>query len=66
MRLGEKTAIDVPVISTGAISLDIALGVGGIPRGRVIEIFGPEASGKTTLALYVLAEAQRVGGRWHS
>jgi recombination protein RecA len=63
MRLGEKTGLEVPAISTGAISLDIALGVGGIPRGRVIEIFGPEASGKTTLALHVLAEAQRAGGQ---
>jgi recombination protein RecA len=63
MRLGEKTGLEVPAISTGALSLDIALGVGGIPRGRVIEIFGPEASGKTTLALHVLAEAQRAGGQ---
>jgi len=63
MRLGEKTGIEVPAISTGAVSLDIALGVGGIPRGRVIEIFGPESSGKTTLALHVLAEAQRAGGQ---
>ena len=63
MRLGEKTAVDVPVISTGAISLDIALGTGGIPRGRVTEIFGPESSGKTTLALHILAEAQKAGGQ---
>lgn len=63
MRLGEKSGIEVPAISTGAVSLDIALGVGGIPRGRVIEIFGPEASGKTTLALHVLAEAQKAGGQ---
>ncbi|MDD3726364.1 MAG: recombinase RecA, partial [Candidatus Ratteibacteria bacterium] len=63
MRLGEKTAVEVPVISTGAISLDIALGAGGIPRGRVIEIFGPESSGKTTLALHIIAEAQKAGGQ---
>ncbi|MBN1445968.1 MAG: recombinase RecA [Candidatus Omnitrophica bacterium] len=63
MRLGEKTGVDVPVISTGAISLDIALGTGGIPRGRVTEIFGPESSGKTTLALHILAEAQKAGGQ---
>lgn len=63
MRLGEKKIIEVEVIPTGAISLDIALGVGGIPRGRVIEIFGQEASGKTTLALHVLAEAQKLGGQ---
>ncbi len=63
MRLGEKTAIEVPAIPTGAISLDIALGVGGIPRGRVVEIFGPESSGKTTLALHILAEAQKAGGQ---
>ena len=63
MRLGEKTNMDIPVIPTGAISLDIALGVGGIPRGRVTEIFGPESSGKTTLALHVLAESQKLGGQ---
>jgi recombination protein RecA len=63
MRLGSDVqAKDVPIISTGAISLDIALGIGGIPRGRVSEIFGPESSGKTTLALHVIAEAQRGGG----
>jgi predicted ATP-dependent serine protease len=63
MRLGaEATAFDVPVISTGSISLDAALGVGGIPCGRVMEIFGPEASGKTTLALHVIAGAQKAGG----
>jgi recombination protein RecA len=63
MRLGaEAAAYAVPVISTGAISLDAALGVGGIPRGRVIEIFGPEASGKTTIALHLIAEVQQVGG----
>lgn len=63
MRLGEKTGVTaVEVIPTGSLALDVALGVGGLPRGRVIEIFGPEASGKTTLALHVIAEAQRRGG----
>ncbi len=64
MRLGADEAItkDVPVIPTGSISLDLALGVGGIPRGRVIEIFGPESSGKTTMALHIVAEAQKRGG----
>jgi len=63
MRLGSDVqAKDVPVISTGALSLDIALGIGGIPRGRVTEIFGPESSGKTTLALHIIAEAQKLGG----
>lgn len=62
MRLGEGPIQHVEVISTGAISLDAALGIGGIPRGRVIEIFGPESSGKTTLCLHIIAEAQRSGG----
>ena len=62
MRLGQKDAVAIPSISTGAISLDYALGVGGVPRGRVVEIFGPESSGKTTLALQVIAQAQKVGG----
>ncbi len=62
MRLGQKDAVAVPSISTGAISLDYALGVGGVPRGRVVEIFGPESSGKTTLALQVIAQAQKNGG----
>jgi len=62
MRLGADEKIDVAVIPTGCLSLDLALGVGGIPRGRVTEIFGPEASGKTTLALQVIAEAQKLGG----
>jgi len=62
MKLKEVRAADVDVIPTGSISLDLALGVGGIPRGRVIEIYGPEASGKTSLALHILAEAQKQGG----
>ena len=62
MRLGESATQRLPSISTGALSLDIALGIGGVPRGRVVEIFGPESSGKTTLALHVVAEAQRNGG----
>jgi len=62
MKLGSGTVIDVPVISTGSIALDKALGIGGIPRGRVIEIYGPESSGKTTLALHCVAEAQKQGG----
>jgi recombination protein RecA len=62
MRMGEKGTMLVEAISTGALSLDLALGVGGLPRGRVTEIFGPESSGKTTLAMHVVAEAQRNGG----
>jgi recombination protein RecA len=63
MRLGQKDVIaQMPSISTGSVSLDYALGIGGVPRGRVIEIFGPESSGKTTLALQVIAEAQKLGG----
>ncbi len=62
MRLGSREKIDVPAIPTGSLSLDAALGVGGFPRGRVIEIYGPESSGKTTLALHVISEAQRRGG----
>ena len=62
MRLGSREKIDVPAIPTGSLSIDAALGVGGFPRGRVIEIYGPESSGKTTLALHVIAEAQRRGG----
>lgn len=61
MRLGEVRRVDVDAIPTGSVSLDIALGVGGVPRGRVIEIYGPESSGKTTLALHVVAEAQKMG-----
>src|SRR5215831_17831766 len=63
MRLGQKGAIQtIDAIPTGAISIDYALGIGGVPRGRVIEIFGPESSGKTTLALQVIAQAQKMGG----
>ena len=62
MKLGEQTAMDIESISTGSLSLDLALGIGGLPKGRVIEIYGPESSGKTTLALQVVAEAQKVGG----
>ncbi|WP_082443298.1 MULTISPECIES: recombinase RecA [unclassified Sphingomonas] len=62
MKLGQKEAMQVEAISTGSLGLDIALGVGGLPRGRVIEVYGPESSGKTTLALHVLAEAQKGGG----
>ena len=62
MRLGQKEAMQVETISTGSLGLDIALGVGGLPKGRVIEVYGPESSGKTTLALHVLAEAQKAGG----
>jgi len=63
MRLGQKDAVHVvPAISTGSVSLDFALGIGGVPRGRVIEIFGPESSGKTTLTLQIIAEAQKLGG----
>ncbi len=62
MRLGSKTIVPVTVISSGSISIDSALGVGGFPRGRVVEIFGPESSGKTTIALQVIAEAQKAGG----
>jgi recombination protein RecA len=64
MKLGDNMSVaDVGVISTGSFSLDMALGVGGVPRGRIIEVFGPESSGKTTLALHILAEAQKAGGR---
>jgi recombination protein RecA len=62
MKLGERAIEDIPVVSTGSLTLNIALGIGGLPRGRVIEIYGPEASGKTTLALEVIAEAQKAGG----
>lgn len=63
MKLGDDTGLNIETISTGSISLDIATGVGGIPRGRITEIYGPESSGKTTLALHIIAEAQKLGGR---
>ena len=66
MKLGEFKAMEVEAIPTGALSLDIALGIGGVPRGRIIEVFGPESSGKTTLALHVVAEAQKMGGALRS
>ena len=62
MRMGDREVADIPAISTGSIGLDIALGIGGVPQGRVIEIFGPESSGKTTLTLQVIAECQKAGG----
>src|SRR6267143_1875241 len=63
MKLGEEAlSQDIPAVSTGSLGLDIALGIGGIPRGRVVEIYGPESSGKTTLALQLVAEAQKLGG----
>ena len=62
MKLGDANSVDVEVIPTGSLTLDMALGVGGLPRGRVIEIYGPESSGKTTVALHVVAEAQKMGG----
>src|SRR5437667_10250165 len=63
MKLGSREpATDTDVVSTGSLGLDIALGIGGLPRGRIVEIYGPESSGKTTLALHVLAEAQKKGG----
>ena len=62
MKLGEKRAMDIESVSTGSLSLDLALGIGGLPKGRIIEVYGPESSGKTTLALQVVAEAQKAGG----
>ena len=62
MRLGENVTMNVDSISTGSLSLDLALGIGGLPKGRIVEIYGPESSGKTTLALHVAAEAQKAGG----
>ena len=62
MRMGEKGSMAIEAIPTGALALDIALGVGGLPRGRVVEVYGPESSGKSTLAMHVVAEAQRNGG----
>src|SRR5512139_3646688 len=62
MRLGSASRVPVEAIPTGAMSLDLALGIGGIPRGRITEIYGPESSGKTTVCLHVIAEAQKLGG----
>ena len=62
MKLGQREALEIEAISTGSLGLDIALGIGGLPKGRVIEIYGPESSGKTTLALHVVAESQKKGG----
>src|SRR3979411_410240 len=62
MRLGEREVSDIPAISTTSLSLDAAIGVGGVPRGRICEIYGPESSGKTTLALHIVAEAPKAGG----
>src|SRR5690554_1361849 len=62
MRMGDREKVAIPVISTGSLGLDVALGVGGLPRGRIVEIYGPESSGKTTLTLQVIAEAQKMGG----
>ncbi len=62
MKLGEKEVVEIDTISSGSLSLDVSLGIGGLPKGRIVEIYGPESSGKTTLALHVIAEAQKVGG----
>ena len=62
MRLGENSSLKVDAIPTGSLTLDIATGIGGLPKGRIIEIYGPESSGKTTLALHCIAEAQKLGG----
>ena len=62
MRLGDTPQVRIPSISTGSLGLDVALGIGGLPRGRIVEIYGPESSGKTTLTLQVIAEAQKAGG----
>ncbi|RZJ87099.1 MAG: DNA recombination/repair protein RecA, partial [Hymenobacter sp.] len=62
MKLSDQKVNDIPAISTGSLSLDIALGIGGLPRGRVVEIYGPESSGKTTLTMHAIAEAQKAGG----
>ncbi|MFO7160928.1 MAG: recombinase RecA, partial [[Clostridium] cellulosi] len=62
MKLGQNAAMNVEAISTGSLSLDLALGIGGVPKGRIVEIYGPESSGKTTVALHIIAEAQKQGG----
>ena len=62
MKLGEREVVEIDAISSGSLSLDVALGIGGLPKGRIVEIYGPESSGKTTLALHVIAEAQKKGG----
>ena len=62
MKLGQNTAMNVSAIPTGSLTLDLALGIGGVPRGRIVEVFGPESSGKTTIALHIAAEAQKAGG----
>ncbi|RYD97461.1 MAG: DNA recombination/repair protein RecA, partial [Sphingobacteriales bacterium] len=62
MRMGDRERVSIPAISTGSLGLDVALGIGGLPKGRIVEIYGPESSGKTTLTLQVIAEAQRKGG----
>ena len=62
MTLGENSTLDVDCIPTGCLSLDLALGIGGVPKGRIIEVYGPESSGKTTVALHMVAEAQKAGG----
>ena len=62
MKMGDKQHMKVEAVSTGSLAIDLALGIGGLPRGRVVEIYGPEASGKSTLAMHVVAEAQRTGG----
>ena len=62
MKLGSKTNVDIESISTGSLGLDIALGIGGVPKGRIVEIYGPESSGKTTLATHIVAESQNQGG----
>ena len=66
MRMGDEQVVKVDVVPTGSIGLDVALGVGGYPKGRIIEIYGPESSGKTTLAIHAIAEAQKNGGTMHS